>query len=171
MARPPQRTTKSRAKAQPRAAPRPPGDVAALQRALETARNKLAVSEKARRAALKENDELRREKDLLEEQLVQLVKEIGHLKFLTERSDLLESEAKLREQKIAELSADVDRLRASLTSGRPTALAAAAAASGAEVPLRAAPLTPRLRGSWVSCCRATFDRRSGRQTDPRPGHD
>ena len=130
-ARPPRRTTKTRAKAQPRAAPRPPGDVAALERALETARNKLAVSEKARRAALKKNDELRREKDILEEQLVQLVKEIGHLKFLTERSDLLEREAKLREQKIADLSADVERLRASLTSGRPTALAAAAAAARA----------------------------------------
>lgn len=78
-----------------------------------------------------ENEELRRENEMLEEQLTRLVQEIGHLKFLTERSDLLEREAKERDQRIAELSADVERLRATLSSGRPTALAAAAAAARA----------------------------------------
>ena len=106
-------------------------DVADLRRALERAQSRLAASQAARRAVQQERDELRRQNDQLEEQLVELVKEIGHLKFLTERSNLLEREAALRDQKIAELSADVERLRASLTSGRPTALAAAAAAARA----------------------------------------
>lgn len=112
--------------------PAPPGDeVALLRRTLEDVQNRLAASEAGRRAAQKESEELRRENEMLEEQLVRLVQEIGHLKFLTERSDLLEREAKLRDEKIAELSADVERLRASLASGRPTALAAAAAAARA----------------------------------------
>jgi chromosome segregation ATPase len=124
-ARPPK--PKSRSKA----AARSSDDVAALRRELERVQSRLTASQARRRAAEQERDELRRQNDLLEEQLVQLLKEIGHLKFLTERSDLLEREAALRDQKIAELSADVERLHASLTSGRPTALAAAAAAARA----------------------------------------
>lgn len=91
----------------------------------------MTAAEAAHQAAQQENAGLRTENEMLEEQLTRLVQEIGHLKFLTERSDLLEREAKMRDQKIAELSADVERLRATLATGRPTALAAATAAARA----------------------------------------
>jgi chromosome segregation ATPase len=118
-------------KTKSRSSNRAEGEVAELRRALEDARARLTAAEAAHRATQQENLGLRGENEMLEEQLTQLVREIGHLKFLTERSDLLEREAKLRDEKIAELSADVERLRATLATGRPTALAAATAAARA----------------------------------------
>ncbi len=66
---------------------------------------------------------------MLEEHLSGLVREIGQLKVLSERAELLDLQVRERDERIADLQAEVARLRAAISSGRPTALAAAAAAA------------------------------------------
>lgn len=66
---------------------------------------------------------------MLEEHLTGLVQEIGQLKVLSERAEVLERQLSERDEQIAQLQAEVARLRAAISSGRPTALAAAAAAA------------------------------------------
>jgi predicted RNase H-like nuclease (RuvC/YqgF family) len=100
-----------------------------LRRALEEAEEKLRECEARRtRAVARATVELRRENDMLEAQLTRLVQEIGQMRAIVDRVERVEREARAKDLRIAELEADIDRLRQALESGRPTAIAAAAAA-------------------------------------------
>ncbi len=72
--------------------------------------------------------ELERENEEFERHLVGLVREVGELKLYVERVATLEAVVLERDSRITILENEVARLQAALNSGRPTALAAAAAA-------------------------------------------
>ncbi len=73
--------------------------------------------------------ELESENEALSLQLTGLVREVGELKFYVDRVASLEFELRARDERIRQLESEVARLDGALVSGRPTALAAAAAAN------------------------------------------
>ncbi|HAC80989.1 MAG: hypothetical protein P8K76_06460 [Candidatus Binatia bacterium] len=83
---------------------------------------------KKTRAINRATKALRVENEELEAHLTHAVKEIGHLRFVLEKVVSLESELRSRDQEIQRLKDEIVRLEAAVASGRPTALAAAAAA-------------------------------------------
>ena len=70
---------------------------------------------------------------MLEAQLTRLVQEIGQLRFVVDRVNALEQQLRTKDLRIAEAEAEMERLRAALSSGRPTAMAAAAASQAARL--------------------------------------
>ena len=110
----------------------PSTDVAALEKELAEARKKLEGADaRKERAIARATSALRKENEMLEAQLTRLVREIGQLRFVVDRVQVLETELRGRDLRIAEAEAEVERLRAALSSGRPTAARAAAAAAQA----------------------------------------
>ena len=92
-------------------------------------RKEVDVAEaKKTRAINRATKALRVENEELEAHLTHAVKEIGHLRFVMEKVVSLEGELRSRDQEIERLKAEIVRLEAAVSSGRPTALAAAAAA-------------------------------------------
>ena len=107
-----------------RKAPRssPATELAQLRKEAETAEaRKTRAINRATRALRVENEEL-------EAHLTHAVKEIGHLRFVLEKVVSLESDVRARDQEIQTLKDEIVKLEAAVASGRPTALAAAAAA-------------------------------------------
>ncbi len=111
-----------------------PTDAAALQKELNRARRELVDAEERKvRAVARETARLRKENEMLEAQLTRMVQEIGELRFVVDRVHALEQEVRRRDARLAEADAELERLRAALDSGRPTAIAAAAASRAARL--------------------------------------
>ena len=105
-----------------------------LRRELLRARRQLAEAEaKAERAVERETARLVEENEVLESHLSRLVKEIGEMRFVVDRVRALEKEIRVRDAQIAETEAELERVRGAMNSGRPTALAAAAASRAARL--------------------------------------
>lgn len=112
----------------------PTSDVADLQKDLAQARRKLESADtRKERAVNRATASLRKENEMLEAQLTRLVQEIGQLRFVVDRVQVLETELRGKDLRIAEVEAETERLRAALNSGRPTAMAAAAASQAARL--------------------------------------
>ncbi len=117
-----------------RTTPSPPTDVETLQKELADARRRLDEAEATKtRAISRGTARLRKENEMLEVQLTQLVKEIGQLRFVVDRVNQLEGELRAKERRISEAEAETERLSQALKSGRPTARAAAAASQAARL--------------------------------------
>jgi len=100
--------------------------VGELQKALAAARRKLESAEARKaRAVNRATAELRSENDMLEAQLTRVVQEIGQLRFVVDRVTQLEREVRVKDLRIGQLEAEVERLQAALASARPTAMAPA----------------------------------------------
>lgn len=105
-----------------------------LRKELLRARRQLAEAEaKAERAVERETARLVEENEVLESHLSRLVKEIGEMRFVVDRVRVLEKEIRVRDAQIAETEAELERVRGAMNSGRPTALAAAAASRAARL--------------------------------------
>lgn len=100
----------------------PSSELAALRKEVEGAESKKT------RAINRATKALRVENEELEAHLTHAVKEIGHLRFVLEKVVSLEGEICTRDQEIQSLKDEIMRLEGAVSSGRPTALAAAAAA-------------------------------------------
>ncbi|MEO2167128.1 MAG: hypothetical protein ABGY42_03230 [bacterium] len=88
---------------------------------------------KKERAVTRATKALREENEELEAHLTNAVQEIGQLRFAIDRVTGLEKEMRGRDCEIERLRGEVSRLEAAVSSGRPTALAAAAAAGSQRV--------------------------------------
>ena len=92
-------------------------------------RKQLAAADATQeRAIASATNALREENEELEAHLTHAVQEIGQLRFVIDRVAGLEKEVRERDHEIGRLQGKVARLEAAVSSGRPTALAAAAAA-------------------------------------------
>ncbi len=83
---------------------------------------------KKTRAINRATKALRVENEELEAHLTHAVKEIGQLRFVLEKVVSLEGDVRARDLEIQNLKEEIARLETAVASGRPTALAAAAAA-------------------------------------------
>lgn len=101
-------------------------DVASLRAELD------AAEQKKERAIKRATKALREENEELEAHLTHAVREIGQLRFVVDQVSTLENKVIEKERRIAELEAEIQRLEGAVSSGRPTALAAAAAAGASR---------------------------------------
>ena len=109
-------------------------DVEELKESLQKAQEELEkATERKNRAVARGTASLRKDNEMLEAQLTRLVQEIGQLRFVADRVAVLERELRAKDLSLAEMAAERDRLQAALDSGRPTAMAAAAASQAARL--------------------------------------
>ena len=104
----------------------PAADVEALRADLE------AAEQKKERAVKRATKALREENEELEAHLTHAVREIGQLRFVVDQVASLEKTVIEKDRRIAELEDEIRRLEGAVSSGRPTALAAAAAAGASR---------------------------------------